>query len=78
MEIKRLTSPQDEDGVDFQRSLAPGKERTKRVCSQFYQVQLTLLGHDVLNVRLEFWVRFQDFGPDTPLHRGLDLGLCTR
>lgn len=45
---------------------------------QFYQVQLTLLRHNLVNVRLEVGVRLEHFGPDAPLHRGLDLGLCAR
>ena len=42
---------------------------------KFDQIQLTLLRHDVVDVRFEFRVCLEDFGSDAPLHRGLDFGL---
>lgn len=45
---------------------------------QFHHIQLTLLGHDLVNMRLEFGVCLEHFDPDPSLHRGFDLGLCAR
>jgi hypothetical protein len=43
---------------------------------QFQQIQLALLGDDLVDVRGEFGVCFYDFGADCALDGGLDFGFC--
>lgn len=41
---------------------------------QLYEIELLLLGQDVLNVGLELGVFFEDFGADGALGAGFHLG----
>lgn len=38
------------------------------------QVELGLLGHNVVDAWFERWVRFEHLGADAPLYGGLDFG----
>ncbi len=46
------------------------------VTLQFHQIQLALLGHDLVDMQLEVRECLEDFGTYAALNRGLDFGLC--
>jgi len=52
-------------------------EAKRATNTQFYEIELLLLGHDILHVGLEEGICLQHFGTDSALDRGFHLGFRT-